>query len=712
MLIGQSQSGKTSLKRSLKGERFDPEERTTKGIEMDPSYCKLSTEVWKVGEKTQATVSDPAPLSYEQCTAQYIASTLEKRQEEQRKELKSNEVYKEHSSELRDASQPFVYDALNTMPGVPNVPELPEVPEEIAGLIEKLLQGVDNKEGEEEIYSVLWDFGGQSVYYATHPLFLTTRAIYCLVYNLSRNPDETVSPQVKHGFYNNVEDVFCEKSNMDYLDVWMSSVSSLVSQDESPEETSASEMLPERLPPVFLVCTHADKPYKNAHPEELAREIFGSLQTKPYGEHLTDVFVVDNTKSGSGQECPEVTRLRRDVRNVAKELPQMKEDIPIKWLKYEKTVTLMLEAGYKWISLKQARTIALDVCSISSDEQFLALLNFLHDQRILIHFDDTPELKEVVILDLQWLIDVFKEIITITPYNRDQRKFTKLWLKLQTTGILEEKLLQHVWGPLIENQETCNSLIAMMEKFCLLCPWSSSVEGESPKEYLVPSMLMFPPKEDVTELIASAGIPSLFVKFKSSQVPSGLFSRLVLMVFQWCTKEWLCQSRPQLHHNFARFFTHPAEGCSIIFLCHSSSIEVVVHKKDCNLEVSAVVSPEIKFFSESSYDTFQVSVARIVCRQLGLMLACMRKEFPWLKNMAYEMSVCCPVCCKQGSVNHCHSHKVRGCKQEECLHFWSESQLRECQEPIICTRSAVAGDYRVPVKIFGHWFKFVDGQVT
>lgn len=46
-----------------------------------------------------------------------------------------------------------------------NVPELPKLPEEIAGLIEKLLQVDGNEEDDEDIYSILWDFGGQSVYY-------------------------------------------------------------------------------------------------------------------------------------------------------------------------------------------------------------------------------------------------------------------------------------------------------------------------------------------------------------------------------------------------------------------------------------------------------------------------------------------------------------------------------------------------------------------
>ena len=720
MLIGQGQSGKTSLKRSLKGERYNPKESSTNGIETDPSYCKVSTEIWKVKEQNQGTDLNPEALSYEHCTAQYVLADLKK----ERRELKSHSMKyghevvneegtsfeddNEHSFQCSNASHSLTHEVTHgtltaaklEVPALTDPPDLSEVPKEIATLIEKL-QALEINENEDEIHSILWDFGGQAVYYATHPLFLTTRAIYLLVYNLSRHPDKKFAPQEKRGFLK------CERSNMDYLDFWMSSVSSLVSQDDDSQETS------EMLPPVFLVCTHADKPYESIDPKMLADEIFDSLKTKIYGQNLLDVFVVDNTKSGGEEECPEVIRLRKEVRDIAKELPHVKEVIPIKWLKYEKAVGMLLEDGCKWISLEKAKKIALEVCGISSEKQFLTLLNFLHDQRILIHFDDTPELNKMVILDPQWLIDVFKKIITITSFQRRERKFRNLWRKLETTGILEEKLLQHVWGPLFDNQVTCNSLIGIMEKFGLLCPWPSSAESELPSEYVVPSMLMFPPNEDVKKLIASAGIPSLFVKFKSGQVPLGLFARLVVMVLQWYKKEVVGPTyQPKLHRNFARFFSYPAEGCSIILLCHSSSVEVVVHKGKSSSKVSKCEAPRINLPSESSHDTFQVQVARIVRRQLEFILECMRKEFHWLKNMAYEMSVSCPICCTRKTVNYCDSHRVRGCKEEECLHFWSESQLRDCQGFVVCTRFAGAEDYTVPIELFAPWFACLDEQVS
>ena len=82
---------------------------------------------------------------------------------------------------------------------------------------------------------------------------------------------------------------------------------------------------------------------------------------------------VDNTKSGSKEECEGVIRLRKGELDTAKKLPQLKEVIPIKWLKFEKRETV--EQGSKWIYVEDAKRIALEVCGISTKEQFLTMLN-------------------------------------------------------------------------------------------------------------------------------------------------------------------------------------------------------------------------------------------------------------------------------------------------------------------------------------------------
>ena len=487
----------------------------------------------------------------------------------------------------------------------------------------------------------------------------------------------------------------------------MSSIASLANQEESDQDGVNSGELPEKLPAVFLVCTHADSPYESlSGPSKLAKKLFGSLRIKPYKVHLyRDFFVVDNTMSGRGSECPGVVDLREKVLAASRELPQMKETIPIKWLKYEKELQVMKDVGTNWIDRDTAKTIASETCNINDEQEFQTLLNFLHDKRILIHFSDTPELDKLVVLDPQWLIDVFKMVITVRPYDPKESSFEPLWEKLQNEGILEEKLLQHVWADLFVDKETPESLIAIMGKFSLVCSFPSS-DASCSKQYLVPSMLMAHPPEGIMSLVASASIPSLFLKFESGQVPLGLFPRLVLQFFQW--EE---QGKPQLYHNFARFYTSQKEDCSVILLCHSSSIEVVVHQ-GTSQDLADSLKSNLSCSADTSYDTCEVTCARAVRRQLGLMLESIRNEFCWLRNMKYEASFICPVCCQGGEFNFCRIHATQGCKQEECLHFWFESQLFDVEKVICCTKSAAAKSNRVDIKQFMPWFAPSRNQVS
>ena len=744
MLIGQDRAGKTSLAKSLKGERFNPEEDSTVGIQVDPSYVKVSTEKWKLGEKEEQQNVERA-CSYQYHAARLIVQNLSKKDSVPKEgSLESDQI--EHlmqenlngrsqsEDDISSLSAALVASNTTSHDSVSNSEsdDLPvgsgsvsismsqdhtisvqqpagniqTMPDDIASLAKGLLRKGDDSEREEDMYSVLWDFGGQAVYYTIHPLFLTSKAIYLLVNDLSRHLHHKAKSVIKEGMFEKSQDSFRGETNADYLDFWMSSVASLAIQDESHSKKTKSDLLPE-LPPVFLVCTHADKPCDGGDPRELGRMIFGHLQTKPYKTHLHDVFIVDNTKSGHELECPEVLRLRQEIRTVAKELPHMKEAVPIKWLKFEKEMQAKKDEGNKWISLEETKEVAREVCDVSDKEEFRTLLNFLHDQRVLIHFDDTPELSKMVVLDTQWLINVFKEVITIRPFDSKEKKFKELWFRLEKEGVLEEPLLEHVWGPLYRKEDTCQSLIAIMEKFSLLCSWPSS-DGSCGKQYLVPSMLMSHPPEEIMELITSAEIPSLFLKFETGQVPPGLFPRLVLQFLQWCKQECAGPEHPQLYHNFVRIYRSEEVNCSVILLCHMSSIEVVVHRGNGGDEVAHCSKCASSSLVNNNHDTF----ARAVLRQLELMLESMRREFCWLQNMKYEVSFLCPVCCPGGVVNYCRTHRTKGCKQEECLHFWSESVLCREKKAIGCTRSASAKDNKVLVRDFEPWFSPTRNQVN
>ncbi|XP_067019033.1 uncharacterized protein [Acropora muricata] len=471
------------------------------------------------------------------------------------------------------------------------------------------------------------------------------------------------------------------KTNLGYLDYWMTSVSSLSSQgkDHKVHPASPSTVLPET--PVFVVCTHADKPCGGKNPRDLALKVYGELSKKRYKARLYGPFEVDNTKSSQKPECPGVSRLREKIREVAKELPQMKEFIPIKWLKFEKIFRIFLGKGHKWITIEEAKQIAYDFCQIHDDAEFKAALDFLHDQKILLHFDHTDELNRFVFLDLQWLVDVMKKVITVKSHDDDEETaLMDLWYQLEEKGILDETLLKHLWGPLIGEHAVFESLVGILENFSLVCSWP---ESDDLKRYLVPSMLRSHPPQEITQLIASANLPSLFIKFTPGQVPWHLFPRLVTQFLLWGKGDFWSSRNPQLYQNFARLYTAKDDKCSVVLLCHSSLIEVVVHGDSDSFEVCCC--------------------AQSVFGQLILILELIRKESFWLESMRYQAGVICTVCSRERKVNFCHTHKENDCKREECLHFIPESELRSADESITCTRATAERNTKVFIKDFSAW---------
>jgi len=455
MLIGQDRAGKTSLKKSLRGICFDPEEDSTVGIDVDPLYFEMTTETWKTGT-TENGENPDAAISFDRHAAMLVVENLKRDGDSFLLEDSMDEIESTLDSEVTEIPrQPGTNETpkavkhveipsqtRDTLGGdaqqVPPRPsaENPEVsdrfapcvPEDVVVATEALLQG-GWKDGREHIYSTLWDFSGQSVYYVTHPIFLTARAICCLVYDLSRNPHSVAPPLVKQGVYEPFPEDFNLKTNLDYLDFWMRSVASLASLDENRGLFPKSEGLTKKLPAVFLVCTHADT---RRDSRQLAYKVLGYLRKKPYGSHLVDVFVVDNAKSGTESECQEVVRLRQQVLALAKILPHTNESIPITWLKFDKTLRALREKGDKWISLESAKEIASEDCNIVNDREFETLMNYLHYLRSLVHFDDSPTLNKLVVLDPQWLIDLFKKVITVQPASEcKEETFLQLWASLK-----------------------------------------------------------------------------------------------------------------------------------------------------------------------------------------------------------------------------------------------------------------------------------------
>ena len=203
----------------------------------------------------------------------------------------------------------------------------PKPPEEFTKHLIRYMKGSDLESGSASTEPVveidLWDLAGQHLYYASHPVFLSRRALYLLVYNLSKRLDDIAEPYVRQG----IHDVRLvnphRETNLENLLSWLASVNAI-----SPtKQEKADKDVPYVRPPVLIVGTHADKPFQDI--EEMNKQIQEELSGKDYGRHVVaKFFSIDNTQSSSDAG---VSELQKKIMEVLHNEPYMGEEIPVRY---------------------------------------------------------------------------------------------------------------------------------------------------------------------------------------------------------------------------------------------------------------------------------------------------------------------------------------------------------------------------------------------
>ena len=180
-----------------------------------------------------------------------------------------------------------------------------------------------------EVILTLWDFAGQHLYYASHPVFLSPRAVYVLVYNLSKSLSAEAEPCVRQGIHDLLLDNPNSETNLDSLLAWLVSVHSIRRPTESKTVQGADHQgtnLPYLRPPVFIVGTNADHPFED--PKKMEKCIEKGISGNTYEEHvIRPFFAVDNTQSHNDDG---IQKLQRKIIEVLKREPYMGEEVPIR----------------------------------------------------------------------------------------------------------------------------------------------------------------------------------------------------------------------------------------------------------------------------------------------------------------------------------------------------------------------------------------------
>ena len=177
----------------------------------------------------------------------------------------------------------------------------------------------------------LWDFTGQQAYYASYPVFLSPRAAYLLVYDLSKGSKDIVQPCFKQGLkkitrnHHNPK----EETNLENLLSWLVSLSTRCSPKtkENVQKTKWGGRPYSFRPAVFIVATHADRK-RHEDIEKMKSQIGEEISGMDYESRvIRPIFSVDNTKGSSDER---VAALQKKIMEVLKKESYMGEEIPIR----------------------------------------------------------------------------------------------------------------------------------------------------------------------------------------------------------------------------------------------------------------------------------------------------------------------------------------------------------------------------------------------
>jgi hypothetical protein len=531
MIVGQDRGGKTSLKKHLLGQDFDPEELSTDGIEVD--VVELTDENAKDPWKGKETEFLKSANEVDEHILEYTAKLVT--ENEQNQKSKSDAISSQSEETL---------------------------PEEKFDKIDKLRNNVNSESLSTTVF--LHDFAGQSIYYDTHFCFLKTACPYLLVVDVSCPLDDTAKPRFKsRDSERDLNDPLL-KTNFDYLLSWLTDLAKLGDVICS-EISSGSHCWRYKLPPVVIVLTNSGK-FEAKYIKEVKDRI--KAKVKMFQNVFTErIHVIDNTSPERNNH--EIRELRQRLYDLCKEILEQQLPMPVRWLRLEVELGDKMKEGLKHITLKECHEVA-KFCKVKDVD---SALDFLHNQGIIVHHKKS----QVVVLDPPWLMNLFTKIITV-PKNRDPIDACSIDL-LQNKGILKKEDLEKKVG------REHLVLEELMKQFSLLCPLyyeeGSDVQeqlSKSPNAYIVPSVVPLLKKgRDLQKELSQSPIASVLLKFNLGYVPIGFYTRFQTTMIKRCVEKGLLKDTPQLFSNFTLLILNGSEGYFFVYLIKiQAKIEVDV----------------------------------------------------------------------------------------------------------------------------------------
>lgn len=237
-----------------------------------------------------------------------------------------------------------------------------------------------------------WDFAGQEFNHATHQFFFSDRTLFLLCWN------------ARAGW------------EAGKLRKWLNNI-----RDRAPGAK------------VILVATQCDEPHSD-YPEKELRDDFRQIVAT----------IKTSSKTGMG-----INELLGLIAMHAKELPMMGLRWPPSWWRAASHI-LTLQEKRSHASLDQVQKKIMSFGLRREDAN--VLLRWLHELGQILHYPDSEELRNVVMLNPQWVTRLVGKVLASPEVAQNQ-------------GIVSQQCLERLWPELDEGMRL--HLLGMMDRFDL-----------------------------------------------------------------------------------------------------------------------------------------------------------------------------------------------------------------------------------------------------
>ena len=448
--LGAEGAGKTSSVNTLLNLPFQPNQASTIGTSVNS--CSVDTHL--------------ASSKWQKITAMYRVT----------------EIPKQYRRELQAAISSVSVNPVAPAPVKP-------FPQKVIDEMKALIANKEEIPPDGHIRIVIFDIGGQEVYYDVHFLFLAIEDVALLVFDCSKDLDDPVISRHHTGRFGEKIATRGMQSNIETIELLLHSV---YGRGQKAPDGSISP----RVPVVIMLGAHAENVSVKAQ-QSIINVICQRFYGKPFLEHLPrskkEAF---HFLANSNPDPESVHHLRSTIVKAAELVIAAKR--PISYLKFEGKILEKMQQALVRLSRADAVDMARDA-GLKEEQAVDAALRYFTNKGILLYYPEVISLKNEIFISPQEVSDLVCSVITTHECEPDSADLQQSYCRYNKYALLEEPLLAFILQQFGRSEDK-EVLLGLLDKFNLATELPSNTkfshEIESPRSsaskiYIVPPLLVY-----------------------------------------------------------------------------------------------------------------------------------------------------------------------------------------------------------------------------